>query len=61
MARNASERKRALDKGLVVVYTRLDPDDHAELKRREAISGASIAVQIRILVHNGLRERKIIR
>jgi len=45
----------------VVVYSRLDPDDHDELKRREERTGAPIAAQIRILVHNALRSKGVIK
>ena len=45
----------------VVVYARLQPEDHAELKRREEITGATIAAQIRIIVHNALRSKGVVK
>jgi hypothetical protein len=53
----SKKSKREQEPDLVVVYARLHPSDHAELKRREETTGAPIAAQIRILVHDGLRKK----
>ncbi len=42
----------------IVAYARLRPEDHAELVRREAATGAPISAQIRILVREALRGQK---
>lgn len=42
---------------LIVVYGRLEGADYMELQRREATTGAPIARQIRILIHEALRKK----
>ncbi len=52
--------KRRIDPGsdaLVIVYTRIRKPDLEELQRREVATGAPVAAQIRILVHDGLRAK----
>lgn len=44
---------------LVIVYSRIRRDDHEEMQRREKATGATIAAQIRILVHEGLQGRTV--
>ena len=58
-----SERSERPSKAPVteVVYVRLLAEDLAELKLRSRTTGATIAAQIRILVHEALRARKVIR
>jgi hypothetical protein len=46
---------------LAVVYTRLHRDDLALLREREATVGVPIAVQIRMLVRDGLRARGVVK
>lgn len=45
----------------IVAYTRLNPEDYDELRRREGATGATIAAQIRILVHEALHRKAVIR
>ncbi len=45
----------------IVAYTRLDPEDYDELRRREEKTGATIAAQIRILVREALHKKVVIR
>jgi hypothetical protein len=61
MARESKKGKESETEPLVIVYTRIRADDFAELKARETATGATLAAQIRILVHNGLAARKVLR
>lgn len=47
--------------GLVVHWTRLSPEDSAELRRREEMTGASVSAQIRIIIHNALTAKGKVR
>lgn len=40
---------------LVQVHARLFPDDVAELKRLASVSGLTLQIELRLLVHRALR------
>jgi hypothetical protein len=61
MAQRSKEKKEPETAPLVIIYTRIRADDFGELKAREAATGATIAAQVRILIHEGLTARKVIR
>lgn len=56
----ASKSKPKKD-ALVVAYVRIRAPDYEELRRREAATGAPVAAQIRILIHDALRARRVIK
>lgn len=56
MATRLSKRKQESE--YVITYARLEPEDHAELKRREEATGAPMSAQIRIIVRDALRGAK---
>jgi hypothetical protein len=53
----ASESKKR-QKPLEVTYARLEAEDADELRRREETTGAPMAAQIRILVHQALQAQR---
>lgn len=58
MSRIVKKEKEPDAAGLAIVYTRVHVEDLAEMKRREQTTGATVAAQIRILIHEGLRARR---
>lgn len=55
--------KRRIDRAdeLIIVYTRIRKTDLDELQKREQATGAPVAAQIRILVHEGLKARGFVK
>jgi hypothetical protein len=61
MASSGKKAKEFDPEALVVVYARIRAGDLAELQRRESESGATVAAQIRILVHEALTGRRFVK
>ncbi len=57
MSRRVKRPQESASADLVVVYTRIPKRDLDELQRREGTIGATVAAQIRIFVHEGLKAR----
>ena len=55
MVKTRHEVAESAESGTVTAYVRLHAQDLAELRRREAETGAPVSAQVRIIVRDALR------
>jgi hypothetical protein len=60
MPRTARPARKPKRPASITLYVRIDPEDDAELSRRETRTGATKAAQARILIHDGLKRKVVL-